>query len=87
MIGRPNLIKQRVRFVDEENKSALVLNRKNRAYSVRLSDKVLFEGIKEKDIAHIRIINNMWIIVDFERPYSAENDEYAKYDAELIGDY
>ena len=87
MIGRPNLIKQRVRFVDKENKSALVLNRKNRAYSVRLSDKVLFEGIKEKDIAHIRIINNMWIIVDFERPYSAENDEYAKYDAELIGEY
>lgn len=87
MIGRPNLIKQKVRFVDKENKSALVLNRKNRAYSVRLSDKVLFEGIKEKDIAHIRIINNMWIIVDFERPYSAENDEYAKYDAELIGEY
>ena len=87
MIGRPNLIKQRVRFVDKENKSALVLNRENRAYSVRLSDKVLFEGIKEKDIAHIRIINNMWIIVDFERPYSSENDEYAKYDAELIGEY
>ena len=82
MIGRPNLIKQRVRFVDEENKSALVLNRKNRAYSVRLSDKVLFEGIKENDIAYIKIINGMWIVTDFERRTISPAEDF---DAEAEG--
>lgn len=67
MIGKQNLIKQRVRFVDYENKSALVLNRKNQAYSVMLSDFVISLGIREKDLAHIKIINGIWIIVDFER--------------------
>ncbi|MBR0059641.1 MAG: hypothetical protein IJP99_10625 [Methanobrevibacter sp.] len=82
-----NTIKQRVRHVDYEHKSALVLNRKGKAYSVNLSDKVIHDGIQAKDIAHIRIINGVWIVVDFERPYYSENDEYAWADAELIGDY
>lgn len=82
MIGRPNLIKQKVRFVDKENKSALVLNRKNIAYSVRLSDKVLFEGIKENDIAHIKIINGMWIVTDFERRTISPAEDF---DAEAEG--
>ena len=82
MIGRPNLIKQKVRFVDKENKSALVLNRKNRAYSVRLSDKVLFEGIKENDIAYIKIINGMWIVTDFERRTISPAEDF---DAEAEG--
>lgn len=86
-MSRPNLIKQRVRYVDYNYKSALVLNRKGKSYSVKLSDKVIHDGIQEKDLAFIKIINGIWIIVDFERPYSAENDEYAKYDAELIGEY
>lgn len=87
MIGKPNLIKQRVRYVDYKYKSALVLNRKGKAYSVNLSDKVIAEGIQEKDIAFIKIINGIWIVTDFEKPYSSENDEYAKYDAELLGSY
>ena len=87
MIGQTNLIKQRVRHVDYEHKSALVLNRKGKAYSVNLSDKVIHDGIQAKDLAFIKIINGLWIVTDFEKPYSSENDEYAKYDAELIGEY
>ena len=80
-----NTIYQRVRYVDYDNKTALVLNRKNRAYGVMLSDKVISEGIQEKDLAHIKIINGTWIIVDFERHnLELESD---KYDAELIGGY
>ena len=85
MIGRKNLIKQRVRFVDYESKSALVLNKKNRAYPVALSDKVIYEGIKEKDIAHIKIINNVWIIVDFERYTPPKQDDFDI--AEFLGEY
>ena len=62
-----NLIMQRVRHVDYANKTALVLNRKGRAYSVNLSDKVIAEGIHAKDLAFIKIINGLWIITDFER--------------------
>ena len=80
-----NLIKQRVRHVDYGHKSALVLNSKGRAYSVNLSDKVIAEGIKEKDLAFIRIVNGVWIIVDFER--HDYHSEYDKYDAELLGEY
>lgn len=87
MIGKTNLIKQKVRHVNYGEKTALVLNRKNQAYSVNLSDKVIHDGIKEKDIAFIKIINGIWIVTDFEKPYSSENDEYAKYDAELLGSY
>ena len=82
-----NIIRQRVRHVDYEHRSCLVLNRKGKSYSVNLSDKVMHDGIQEKDIAHIRIINGMWIVVDFEKAYSSENDEYAWADAELMGDY
>lgn len=82
-----NIIRQRVRHVDYGNKTCLVLNRKGKSYSVALSDRVIAMGIKEKDIAYIRIINGMWIVVDFEKPYSEENDEYAWADAQLMGEY
>lgn len=82
-----NQIVQRVRHVDYKNKTALVLNRKNQAYAVNLSDKVIAKGIKEKDLAFIKIIHGIWIVVDFEKAYSSENDEYAKYDEQLIGEY
>lgn len=85
MIGQKNLIKQRVRFVDYENKSALVLNRKNKAYSVMLSDFVISLGIREKDLAHIKIINGIWIIVDFERKVITPAEDFNA--EELMGDY
>lgn len=85
MIGQKNLIKQRVRFVDYENKSALVLNRKNQAYSVMLSDFVISLGIREKDLAHIKIINGIWIIVDFERKVITPAEDFNA--EELMGDY
>lgn len=85
MIGKQNLIKQRVRFVDYENKSALVLNRKNKAYSVMLSDFVISLGIREKDLAHIKIINGIWIIVDFERKVITPAEDFNA--EELMGDY
>ena len=86
MIGKQNLIKQRVRFVDYENKSALVLNRKNQSYSVMLSDFVISLGIREKDLAHIKIINGIWIIVDFERDKVVTPAEDFNAE-ELMGDY
>lgn len=59
-----NLIMQRVRHVNYEHKSALVLNRKGKAYSVNLSDKVIAEGL--------------WIIVDFEKHNThLPSEEYA----------
>lgn len=85
MIGKQNLIKQRVRFVDYENKSALVLNRKGKAYSVMLSDFVISLGIREKDLAHIKIINGIWIIVDFERKVITPAEDFNA--EELMGDY
>ena len=88
MVGRKNLIRQRVSHVDYKRKSALVLNRKGKAYSVILSDKAIAKGIKEDDIAHIRILlDGKWVITDFEKPYSSENDEYAWADAQLMGEY
>ena len=88
MVGRKNLIRQRVRHVDYKRKSALVLNRKGKAYSVILSDYAISKGIEENDIAHIRILlSGEWVIVDFEKQYSSENDEYAKYDEQLTGEY
>ena len=86
MIGQKNLIKQRVRYVDYENKSALVLNRKGKAYSVMLSDFVISLGIREKDLAHIKIINGIWIIVDFERDRVVTPAEDFNAE-ELMGDY
>lgn len=80
-----NIIKQRVRHVDYENKTALVLNRKGKSYSVNLSDRVIAQGIQEKDLAFIRIINGIWIVVDFES--HAIELEHDKYDAELMGEY
>lgn len=82
-----DVIKQRVRHIDVEHRTCLVLNRKGKSYSVALSDRVIAMGIQEKDIAYIRIINGIWIVVDFEKAYSSENDEYAKYDEQLIGEY
>lgn len=73
-----NLIMQRVRHVDYGRKTALVLNRKGKAYSVNLSDKVIAEGIQAKDLAFIRIINGLWIIVDFEKHHThLPSEEYA----------
>lgn len=81
-----NTIMQRVRHVDYENGTALVLNRKNQAYSVRMSDKVMHDGIREKDLAFIKIINGVWIIVDFEsHDLKLPSEEYS--DAELMGEY
>lgn len=84
MIGQKNLIKQRVKHCNYNEKTCLVLNRKNQLYSVRLSDKVIYDGIKEKDLAFIRIINGIWIVTDFES--KTENVLPAEdFDAEAEG--
>lgn len=81
-----NCIMQRVRHVDYDNGTALVLNRENKAYSVKMSDKVMHDGIKEKDLAFIKIINGVWIIVDFEsHDLKLSSEQYS--DAELMGEY
>ena len=46
MVGRKNLIRQRVSHVDYDRHSALVLNRKGKAYSVILSDYPISKGIQ-----------------------------------------
>lgn len=79
---KQNLIKQRVRHVDYEHKSALVLNRKGKAYSVNLSDKVIHDGIQAKDLAFIKIINGIWIVTDFERRVITPAEDF---DAEAEG--
>ena len=83
-----NLIKQRVRHVDYDNRTCLVLNRKGKSYSVNLSDKVIANGIQAKDLAFIRIINGVWIVVDFEKNRTISPAEDFDAEAEgLMGDY
>ena len=87
MIGKTNLIKQKVRHVNYGEKTALVLNRKNQAYSVNLSDKVIYDGIKEKDIAFIKIINGIWIVTDFERKTVTPAEDFDAEAENLMGWY
>jgi hypothetical protein len=82
-----NTIKQRVRYVDYKQKSALVLNKKGKSYPVNLSDKVIADGIQEKDLAFIRIINGIWIIVDFERRTITPADDFDAESEGLMGEY
>lgn len=82
-----NLIRQRVRHCDYDAKTCLVLNRKGKSYSVNLSDKVIAMGIKEKDIAHIKIINRMWIVVDFERETILPSEDFDAEVEGLMGEY
>ena len=80
-------IMQRVSHVDYEHKTALVLNRKGKAYSVNLSDKVIANGIQAKDLAFIRIINGVWIVVDFERKTISPAEDFDAEAEGLMGDY
>ena len=80
-----DIIKQRVRHVDYEHRTCLVLNRKGKSYSVKLSDRVIANGIQEKDIAFIRIINGVWIVTDFERKTITPAEDFNA--EELMGEY
>ena len=82
-----NTIKQRVRHVDYDHKTCLVLNSKGKSYSVNLSDRVIAMGIQEKDIAFIRIINGVWIVVDFERETITPAEDFDAEAEGLMGDY
>ena len=77
----------RMTSVNTTTGNAMIRSRNGEAIPVRLSDKVLHYGIDEGDIAIIHIIDEEYVVTDFERPEPEPplEDDYKV--EELWGEY
>lgn len=80
------IIKMKMTSVNLQNGNGMIRSRNGSAIPVRLSDNALFKGIDEGDIAIIRIINDEYIVTDFERPQK-EVIEETNYDEPWLEGY
>lgn len=72
------IIRMKMTSVNTTTGNGMIRSRNGSAISVRLSDKVLHYGIDEGDIATIRIIDDEYVVTDFEKPEQEEEptDDY-----------
>ena len=82
-----------VEKVDLKNRVAYFKSKKGKLFDVVLSDRVIYEGIKEKDEVEITILqNNKWLVTGITKSYDEELEkqklEQQKREIKnLFGDY
>lgn len=81
------IIRMKMTSVNTTTGNGMIRSRTGEAIPVRLSDKVLYYGIDEGDIATIHIIDGEYVVTDFKRP-EPEPSKEDDYDVdELWGEY
>ena len=81
------IIRMKMTSVNTMTGNGMIRSRNGDAINVRLSDKVLYNGIDEGDIATIRIIRGEYIVTDFEKAETDQQGFVDNYDDNFVGEY